>query len=185
MNNHESGIIFTERLLLREMNPECYLQVMGLSDADIKHFFGMQSDEELVKEKERYQLGMTMSGRSFLYFHLVEKDSNLVIGWCGYHTWFPYHRRAEIGYVLNQDAYKGNGFMREAFPVILRFGFEQMNLHRIEALISPGNQPSLKLVERAGFKKEGLLREHYMNDGIAEDSIVFSLLQHEFDKTPF
>ena len=72
--------------------------------------------------------------------------------------------------------------MREALPEVLKYGFNTMNLHRIEALIAPGNIPSLKLLQRTGFTREGLLREHYMKGGRLEDSVIFSLLRPEYEK---
>ena len=122
------------------------------------------------------------AGKSFLYFHLLEKHTNSVIGWCGYHTWFTQHRRAEIGYVLNDDSNKGKGYMKEALPAVLKYGFEKMDLHRIEALVAPGNIPSLKLLQHTGFTHEGLLRQHYMKNSLLEDSAIFSLLCHEYIK---
>jgi len=83
--------------------------------------------------------------------------------------------------VLNQDKYKGRGYMKEAMLPILNYGFESMSLQRIEALISPDNEPSLKLIKRFGFTQEGYLREHYMNDNKLDDSIIFSLLKREFN----
>ena len=146
-------------------------------DDSIKKYFGIVSTVELEQEKIRYRQGMTMAGRSFLYFHILDKSTSEVMGWCGYHTWFVQHRRAEIGYVMNEERYKGKGYMKEALPEIINYGFATMNLHRIEALISPGNEPSLRLVNRLGFTKEGLLREHYLKNGKHEDSIFFSLLE--------
>lgn len=183
MNNLQSTILHTERLLLREMTPETYNKVMSqFMDSEIKTFFGMKTNEELELEKLRYQQGMTMSGKSFLYFHLVEKSNNQVLGWCGYHTWFKLHRRAEIGYVLNDDAYKRKGYMKEAIPEVIRYGFEVMHLNRIEALVSPDNKPSLKLINSNGFTREGLLREHYMSKNKLDDSIIFSLLLREYHR---
>jgi [ribosomal protein S5]-alanine N-acetyltransferase len=177
--------LFTERLLLRLLNPEIYKEVMStFGDDAIMQYFGLTTTEELQQEKQRFSEGMTMAGRSFLYFHLIEKKSLVVMGWCGYHTWFTRHRRAEIGYVLNEDRYKGKGYMREALPVVLSYGFEKMNLHRIEAIVAPGNEPSIKLVKRLGFTEEGLLREHYMKNNKLEDSIMFSLLQTERGPSP-
>lgn len=103
------------------------------------------------------------------------------MGWCGFHTWFTKHRRAEIGYVLNHDQYKGKGNMKEALPAVLKFGFENMDLHRVEALVAPGNKPSLKLLLRSGFAQEGLLRQHYFVNGKMEDSAIFSLLRSEYN----
>lgn len=183
MNIKQGTILETKRLLLREMNPEIYKTVLSeFTDQNIKEYFGMDSDEELETEKARFQQGITMSGRSFLYFHLIEKQLGNVLGWCGFHTWFPFHKRAELGYVINSDASKGKGYMKEALPDIISYGFNNMNLHRIEALVAPANIPSVKLIKASHFKEEGLLREHYMKNDILEDSAIYSLLRHEFLK---
>ncbi len=175
--------IATERLQLRRTDPETYNVILGQWNLnDIKSWFGFHSDQEAEQERERYRQGMTMAGRSFVLFHLVERSSKRTLGWCGYHTWFMAHRRAEIGYVLLDEAAKGKGYMGEALPYVIRYGFEVMNLHRIEALVGPQNEPSLKLIRKNGFREEGLLREHYLRNGQLEDSLMFSLLRHEFEK---
>jgi len=184
MNSIPTHCIITRRLVLRELNPVSYNQVMNSgNDAEIKTFFGMISDDELESERLRHHQGLTMTGRSFLYFHLLDKTSEEVLGWCGYHTWFVQHRRAEIGYVLNQEKSKRQGYMSEALPEVIRYGFEVMQLNRIEALLSPKNIPSLKLIERNKFIREGLLREHYIKNNTVEDSLIFSILRREYSGT--
>jgi ribosomal-protein-alanine N-acetyltransferase len=171
----------TKRLLLREMTPEVYNHVFNnYPDEELKKFFGLRSDETLDQKKQTWQNGLTMFNKSFLYFQLLKKDSGENIGWCGFHTWYVQHYRAEIGYTLTIETERRNGFMKEALPEIVRYGFEQMKLHRIEAFIGPANIPSLKLVQSLGFIQEGHLREHYFKDGKIEDSVVFSLLKTEF-----
>jgi [ribosomal protein S5]-alanine N-acetyltransferase len=140
----------------------------------------LRTEDELVQKKQTWQNGLTMFNKSFLYFQLVKKDNGENIGWCGFHTWYIQHYRAEIGYILTNDAERGNGYMKEALSEIVKYGFEKMNLHRIEAFIGPTNIPSLKLVDSLGFVKEGHLREHYFKDGKVEDSVLFSLLKTEF-----
>lgn len=175
------NILPTERLLLREMNPEVYNHVFSTyPDEELKYFFGLRSDKELVQKKQTWENGLTMFNKSFLYFQLLQKESGANIGWCGFHTWYFQHFRAEIGYVLTDDTQRGNGYMKEALPGIIRYGFEKMNLHRIEAFIGPANTPSLKLLNRMGFVKEGHLREHYFKDGNIEDSVLYALLKNEF-----
>lgn len=61
--------------------------------------------------KERYAHGLTMFGISFCCFQLILKDSNKVIGWCGYHKWYTRHSRGELGYVLVAEESKGKGYM--------------------------------------------------------------------------
>jgi len=183
MNIPSAQTLSTNRLFLREMNPDIYNEVMGnFSDEEIKKYFGMKTDTSLESEKARFQSGVTMTGRSFLYFHLLERETNNVIGWCGYHTWFTGHRRAEIGYELNDDSHKGKGYMKEAIFPVLKYGFENMNLHRVEALIAPWNIPSIKLVLGSGFVQEGLLREHYVKNDKVEDSVIYGLLKPDFYK---
>ncbi len=175
----------TKRLLLREMNPEVYQHVFThYTDEELKQFFGLRTDDELDLKKQTYRNGLTTFNKSFLYFQLVKKETNENIGWCGFHTWYIQHYRAEIGYILTNDGEKGKGYMKEALPEIIRYGFEQMNLHRIEAFVGPANKPSLKLVKSLGFIKEGKLREHYHKDGRIEDSVVFSLLKKEYAGVP-
>ena len=70
--------------------------------------------------------------------------------------------------------------MKEALPFVLQYGFEEMELKRIEALVGPNNEASLRLIRSMGFVQEGLLREHYFTNGRFEDSLFFSLLQREF-----
>jgi [ribosomal protein S5]-alanine N-acetyltransferase len=176
------NLIPTHRLLLREMNLEVYQYVFSTyTDEQLKEFFGLSNDAELEQKRSMYRNGLTMFNKSFLYFQLLDKQTENFMGWCGFHTWYIQHHRAEIGYGLSEESARGKGYMKEVFPFVLRAGFENMNLHRVEALIGPGNTPSLKLVQRFGFTKEGTLREHYYKDGIAEDSVVFSLLKNEFE----
>lgn len=174
-------IIITERLKLLKVTPDIFAYLFkNLSEQEAMAFLGYHDMVDLHRDRERYQGGMSTFNKKFLYFHLIEKASNISIGWCGFHTWYLDHKRAEIGYGLMEDVHKNQGLMREAIKPIVEYGFTQMDLHRIEAFISPNNIPSLKLVQALGFQQEGLLREHYRNHGKMENSAVFSLLRDEY-----
>jgi len=176
-----TDILETERLKLRIITPERYQTVFrSFNDQELAVYFGLTTPEALEKEKERHRKGVTTFNKSFLNFLILDKGSKKVLGSCGYHTWYTEHARAEIGYALYDEAYKGQGIMKEAMPPIIRFGFEVMGLNRIEAFIGPENEPSLRLVKRLGFTEEGRLRAHYYKNGRMEDSVVFSLLRDEF-----
>jgi ribosomal-protein-alanine N-acetyltransferase len=173
----------TERLWLRELCPEILENLFSTAtDEEIIDFLGLRSLKELEVEKEKMKKGVVTFNRSFKNFQLIDRATNKIIGNCGFHTWMLQHNRAEIGYSLFDDQWKGKGFMTEAFQAIINFGFEEMKLHRIEALIGANNTPSLKLVKRMGFIEEGTLREHYLIDNVYEDSLVFSLLKNEYEK---
>ena len=89
------------------------------------------------------------------------------------------HRRSEIGYDL-LPAYWGQGLMAEALHAILAFGFDQMELHSVEAQIDPPNLRSRRLLERLGFRQDGLLRENFLFACTYSDTAIFTLLQREY-----
>jgi ribosomal-protein-alanine N-acetyltransferase len=171
----------TARLSLRIDTHEQYVhKFRSLADDELKSHFGITSDEELMVQKDKVRGGLTTYRTSLLYFHLIERSMEKVIGSFAFHNWYPIHRRSEIGYAMIAPGYMNLGYMREALPPMIAFGFEQMNLNRIEAFIHPENTASRKLVKRAGFRQEGWLHEHYCKDGVVGDSLVYGLLQKDF-----
>jgi ribosomal-protein-alanine N-acetyltransferase len=181
MNKHNFHHIDTPRLCLRSVNDEEYVHILNTyNDKDLAAYFNLKSPEEINKERQRAAKGFSTFNKSLLLFYLIDKETNKTIGWCGYHTWYTDHNRAEIGYVLSEENAKAKGLMSEALSAILTYGFTAMNLHRVEAFVGTQNMPSLKLMQKFGFKQEGTLREHYFTNGRFEDSMVFGLLKREF-----
>jgi [ribosomal protein S5]-alanine N-acetyltransferase len=102
-----------------------------------------------------------------------------VIGTCGYHAWVKTHQRAEIGYELARS-YWGQGVMAEAISALLAFGFAEMGLNRVEAMVLTGNIASARFLEKLNFQKEGLLQEYEFIQGKARDVLLFSMLRKDF-----
>lgn len=98
-----------------------------------------------------------------------------LLGVIGYVNIYPDAHRAEIGYILRADCH-GLGLMDEALQATVAYGFDQMRLHSIEAIIRPENAASRKLVARNGFVQEGLFRENCFFEGQYLDSAVYSRL---------
>jgi RimJ/RimL family protein N-acetyltransferase len=87
--------------------------------------------------------------------------------------------RAELGFALGRASW-GRGYMSEALETLLDYAFGPLGLRRLEADIDPRNEPSLRLVGRLGFRREGLLRERWLVDGEVQDSVFFGLLAREW-----
>jgi RimJ/RimL family protein N-acetyltransferase len=104
-----------------------------------------------------------------------------VIGTCTLAGLDVTHRRAELGYALKLSSW-GQGYIGEALPVLLVFAFEKLGLRRVTADVDPRNAPSIRVLERLGFHREGYLREHYVFNGEVQDGIVFGLLRSEFSR---
>ncbi|WP_299758102.1 GNAT family protein [uncultured Pontibacter sp.] len=176
-------VLTTERLLLRELTPAIFNQLfLKKTKQEIMAYLSLQTDEQFEEMEERYTKGITTYYHNYKGFHLLDRSTKKVIGHCDYHTWIPSHCRAEIGYAITDSKYKNKRLMTEALESILTFGFRQMDLYRVEALVADYNTPSLQLVRHFGFKREGLLRNHYQVNGQLEDSIMFSLLKPEFEE---
>lgn len=109
---------------------------------------------------------------------LALKSSLTAIGTCGYHNWSQRNRSAEIGYDLSPEFWR-QGFMNEALAMVISYGFEAMDLNRIQAFVHVRNQPSLRLLSRLGFKSEGIIREKYLCRGEYHDHFCLSLLRRE------
>jgi ribosomal-protein-alanine N-acetyltransferase len=173
--------IETSRLVLKGISPEDMKYIFeNLTKPEIKKTLGHRSEEDYRKEEFKYKNGYSSYNRSFILFLLTDKDSDIIIGRCGLHNWNMEHKRAEIGYIMEDESFKGKGLMTEAVKAIIDYGFTNLNLNRIEALVGIGNVPSLRIMEKYNFKKEGVLRQHdYISDKF-EDSVLFSKLHCEY-----
>jgi [ribosomal protein S5]-alanine N-acetyltransferase len=101
------------------------------------------------------------------------------IGWCGVTRWNPVYRSASLGYVLD-DAAWGRGYATEAARALLGWAFGALDLNRVQAETDTRNLASARVLEKAGFVREGTLREDCVVDGVVSDSWVFGLLRREW-----
>jgi ribosomal-protein-alanine N-acetyltransferase len=110
---------------------------------------------------------------------LVMKATKDLIGTLGFYEIDRRNKRAIVAADLGKE-YWGKGLMSEALRALIRFGFREMGLNRIEASIDPRNVRSLRLVERCGFRKEGVFRQRYYYKGAFHDDVIYSLLKEEW-----
>lgn len=172
--------IETPRLQLRRVDQAIYDEIFKQPESEIREYLGLYTDEAYQREVSRYQKGFSMFNKTFLYFFIVDKANGKVIGWCGFHTWYKDHSRAEIGYMLYDNSDMKKGMMTEAITPIIAYGFNEMQLNRIEAFVGPDNEASLNIMKKMGFKQEGHLKQHYRKGDVIEDSVLFALLKDEY-----
>jgi ribosomal-protein-alanine N-acetyltransferase len=109
---------------------------------------------------------------------MVWKATGQVIGMIGYVRMQPQHQRAEVGYSLSR-AWHRKGIMRKALLRVIDYGFEEMKLHSIEAVIDAENSASGGLLEAVGFTREAYFREDFLHNGVFRNSIHYGLLQSD------
>lgn len=109
---------------------------------------------------------------------IVLKESNKLIGTIGVRL-SPENARAEIGYALSKN-YWNKGITIEAMNEIIRFGFNKMDLNRIEARAQVKNVASQRVMIKAGMTYEGTIREESFAKGEYHDFMLFSILRKEY-----
>lgn len=168
-------------MLLKGLSPEDMDHIFrNLPKSEIKEVLGHRTEEDYLKEEHKHKKGYSSYNRSFRLFLITDKSSGKIIGRCGLHNWNAEHERAEIGYVMEDEMFKRKGYMTEAVAAIIDYGFNDMELNRIEALVGIGNVPSLRIMEKFHFQKEGILKQHTAVAGGFEDSVLFSRLYQDY-----
>ncbi len=106
-----------------------------------------------------------------------------MIGTCSLFGIHREHLRGVIGYAL-RPPFWGQGLAGEMLRLALDFAFDALALNRIEADIDPLNLASCALVERAGFQREGYLRERWRVGGGVQDTALYGLLRKDYASAP-
>jgi [ribosomal protein S5]-alanine N-acetyltransferase len=179
----EFPIIETNRLMLRKVTTEDANDMFTyLSDKDVMKHMGLepfQTINDVYDEINWYQT-IYLEGTG-MRWGIMLKDSGKIIGSCGFLNMKTKHHRAEVGFELSKDHW-GKGIASESLKAIVKYGFQHLQLERIEALIEPDNLHSQKLVERQGFQREGLLRHYEFTCGKFDDLFMYSILKDEVMK---
>lgn len=174
----------TQRLRLREVEPRDAEDLYAiLSDEETMRYYG-QVYQSLAETQAYVALRQDdYAQRRAIRWGITLKDDDRIIGSCGLRQFDAGYHRAETGYILAR-AFWGQGLMAEAVSAILEYGFSDLELHRIEAIIDMANERSRNLLLKLGFHYEGNLRQRYALRGGFEDEHYFGLLRDEWPPQP-
>jgi len=158
--------ITTQRFKLRQLKME-----------DDNEIFAIRSDEDVAKYLDRPQAKTIDDARQFItkinngidknewiFWAIVPRNEHKLVGRVCLWNITEDKSTAEIGFELSPDA-QGKGIMQEVLPKIIEYGFEEMNLQKIEGDVDPNNIKSIKLMEKYGFVYERKL----------ENMLIYSL----------
>ena len=177
LNFNPFPILETERLVLRRTT---------LDDAD--DYFFLRSSPEAMKHickplqtsieetKELiYKINEMIAFNDGISWAICLKNNNKMIGSVSFHRVEKEHYRGEIGYMLHPDYWR-QGIVSEAVAAIIKYGFNTIQFHSIEAHIDPTNIGSEKLLQKFSFVKEAHFKENYFFNGQFLDTAVYCLL---------
>jgi len=110
---------------------------------------------------------------------IEDPDTGKIIGMISLMKVDTKNKNAELGYWLGKK-YWGKGITPEAANLILNFGFRKLGLAKIYARVMHPNKASARVLQKSGFKPEGVGRRHIFKDGNWYDELRFGLLREEF-----
>ncbi len=183
INFHPFQNIETERLLLRRIDEQDADEVLALrGNPDTMKYI----PRPLAKSKEDALAHIAMIEEKIvnntgINWGITIKGSPKIIGIIGHYKISPENHRAEIGYMSFPET-NGKGYMSEAIKAVIGYGFKQMNLHSIEAIIDPENTASERVLQKNGFVKEAHILENELWDGKFLDTVIYSLLKRNWSK---
>lgn len=182
LNNIGTQNIITERLILRrfEYADNQSMRAHWISDPNIQ---SMYSEPVYNTEKEVEEL-LTKYIDSYEKEHyyrwaIILKDTNECIGQIAYFLINQNNHFGEIEYCIGSTFHK-QGFATEATKSIMQYGFEQINLHKIQVCHKANNEASKRLILKCGFKYEGTLRDFFYMNGTYVDRLYYSMLRSEY-----
>jgi len=177
LNFEKFPVLETERLTLRPISIDDVDEMFQQrSNPDVMKYIvrpllqSRREAEELVRNYEfLFEQGISITWAISL------KGESKMLGTVGFPRINKENYRGEIGYSLDSVNWN-KGYMSEALKEIIQFGFKQLRMNTIEAVIHPENRASSSLMLKHGFVREAYFREHTFFDGKFQDVEIYSLL---------
>ena len=169
-------ILETERLRLAPLTPSDADDLFPImSDPEVMAHWDVPAIDEpdLVRDIVASQVAAIQAGKAFHWAMRTLKGDEF-LGCCDLSNIDRWHRRAEVGFILGRGAW-GQGYALEAMRAVVAFA-AGAGIRRLAARTHLGNLRSEALLERLGFKPEGLLRGYVLRDGERRDCRLFGLL---------
>ncbi|MFY0762251.1 GNAT family protein [Metabacillus dongyingensis] len=174
----------SERVVLREIEEKDWIDVHKYASQEkVCQYqpWGPNSEKESKAYVKQIIVDAKREPRSQFVFAIIVKGNGRMIGAGEFNIRDYSNKVGEIGYIVNPD-YWGMGFATEVANLLIEFGFKEFNLHRIYATCDPRNMGSSKVLEKVGMTKEGRIREDILLKDGWRDSLLYSILEQEWDK---
>jgi ribosomal-protein-alanine N-acetyltransferase len=181
INFHPFKNLESKRILLRRV-----------IETDVDEIFELRSNPEtmkfiprpLAKTKEDALIHLktideNIENNKGINWAITLKGNPKLIGIIGHYRLQPENHRCEIGYMILPQ-YNGQGIVTESIQLILEYGFDDLQMHSIEAVIDPENKASERVLQKNGFVKEAHILENELWDGKFWDTVIYSILKRNF-----
>lgn len=183
VGNMKDFILENEHVLLRPLTEDDFelLLPYSLNEPDTWHFSPRSAaGEDNLREYMNYALTKKAEGTEYP-FVVIDKKSGQCAGSTRYYNINERNRNLEIGFTWYGKAFRGTGLNKQCKFLLLQHAFELMNILRVGFKADATNILSVAAMKSVGAKEEGILRQDtLMSDGRFRDTMVLSILQHEW-----
>ncbi|MBK8020030.1 MAG: GNAT family N-acetyltransferase [Chloroflexi bacterium] len=173
--------LVTERLVLRQIVPTDAPAMMAIfGSPDVLRFLNsppMDTHEKAIGFID--WLAGNYANHQGVDWAITRKGEDAAIGMCGAYGWDRENRRVDIGYHV-QPSFWGQGYATEAARAIIQWCFDRLDVHRVQADCTEGNDASERVMIKCGFTQEGIWRESCWEHGRFVNIKQYGLLRREF-----
>lgn len=187
MNNIGTKTIETERLILRKFKAEDVDSVFKNWAADEKvqsmYREPVYATKEAVKKLIEENYIADYEKKNSYRWAVISKENNECIGQIAFYLVDENNNFAEIEYCIGCE-FQGRGYATEASKAVIKYGFEEMNLHKVQISHMDINNKSKRVIEKCGFKFEGICRDFFYNknDDQYISRVYYSILRKEYEE---
>ncbi|MGN0675287.1 MAG: GNAT family N-acetyltransferase [Oscillospiraceae bacterium] len=176
--------IETERLILRrfEYTDDDAMLKYWIADEKLQALYSepAYTTKEAVRELLDKYIGSYMR-EDYYRWAVILKENGKCIGQIAYFLVDSKNRFAEIEYCIGSE-FQCRGLATEATKAVIKYGFEKIDLHKVQICHKSINIPSKRVIEKCGFTYEGTLRDYFFMNGQYVDRLYYSILRSEYDE---
>lgn len=171
----------TPRLILRRLHMEDAEDYFAMASNPLVSKHTVWDTHQSVQDSIAYlsMLQKKMDSNQCFHWGMIDKESHRWIGRVGWIHLEPFHGLAEVGFALH-CGWWGQGIMSEAAGAVIRYGFEDLDLNRIEGRCNVGNGGSERVLQKLGMSFEGILRKQLRIKGHHTDQKMYAILKSDF-----
>jgi len=153
--------------------------VRWFNDPEVRRYLNMYVPLSEAEEERWFERQLEDDNQCVF---AIETMEGVHIGNVGLHDIDWKNRKAGCGIVIGEKAYWDQGYGTDALRTLLRFAFEELNLHRVFLHVFDFNERAIRCYEKCGFRHEGRLRQSRFTEGRYVDELVMAVLREEWEE---
>jgi [ribosomal protein S5]-alanine N-acetyltransferase len=177
-------ILSTRRLRLRQFrDADAEAMHRCFANPEAMRFWNHPIHTKRIETERAVHRFIDCTPSYYRFWAVADTKTDRCFGMVNYHDGHIRNKRVAIGYIIDPARHQ-KGIATEAVSAMLDFCFGELHLHRVQAFIQPDNTASRKLVEKLGFRSEGILRDNLRVGEAWRDEMLFALLEKDWRSEP-